>query len=86
MGLIRTKGNGRRTDLFGDSENPDSGGVNRHHDPQIEREGLFDLPADHFDIVRGILKRLSRDYQSTFGQMMGPIYLLSCAFIVIIND
>ena len=27
---------------------------------KIEREGLFDLLADHFDIVRGILKRLSR--------------------------
>lgn len=27
---------------------------------KIEREELFDLLADHFDIVRGILKRLSR--------------------------
>lgn len=27
---------------------------------KIEHEGLFDLLADHFDIVRGILKRLSR--------------------------
>ena len=27
---------------------------------KIEREDLFDLLADHFDIVRGILKRLSR--------------------------
>jgi CRP-like cAMP-binding protein len=27
---------------------------------KIEREDLFDLLADHFDIVRGILKRLTR--------------------------
>jgi CRP-like cAMP-binding protein len=27
---------------------------------KVEREDLFDLLADHFDIVRGILKRLTR--------------------------
>jgi CRP/FNR family cyclic AMP-dependent transcriptional regulator len=27
---------------------------------KIEREDLFDLLADHFDIVRGILRRLTR--------------------------
>jgi CRP-like cAMP-binding protein len=47
--------------LLGERSRPLTAVALRHTTTlKIEREDLFDLLADHFDIVRGILKRLTR--------------------------